>query len=77
MDLTRRLRGKVIESLLTNGHLLQLRTSDGAEMHIAWADDEGRALKGQPLCVHHGVRLIAAGLHDLINLPSATKELRP
>lgn len=77
MDLTRRLRGKTIESVMTNGHILQIRTGDGGEIDIAWADDNGRAIKGQPLCVKHGVRLVTRGLHDLIHHPSTAKELRP
>ena len=49
----------------------------GVSIWDAWADDNGRAIKGQPLCVQHGVRLIARGLHDLIHHPSTAKELRP
>ncbi len=77
MDLTRRLRGKTVAAILTNGHVLMIQTTDGAEVHIAWADDNGRALKGQPVCVQHGVRLATRGLHDLIHHPSTAKELRP
>ncbi len=76
MDLTRRLRGKTVAAVMTNGHILQLRTSDGAEINICWVDDNGRPIKGQPLCVQHGVRLIAHGLKDLIHLPEARKDLR-
>lgn len=74
-DLTRRLRGQTIASVMTNGHILQLRTADGAEIDICWADGDGRALKGRPVCVRHGVRLVAP-VHDLLHLPSARKELR-
>jgi len=77
MDLTRRLRGKTIASVLTNGHILQIRTSDGAEIDICWADDHGKPIKGQPLCVQHGVRFITRGLKDLIHHPSARLETTP
>jgi len=71
MDLTRRLRGKTLAAVMTNGHILQLRAADGAEIDICWVDEHGRAIKGKPVCVRHGVRIVTPGLHDLINLPSA------
>lgn len=77
MDLTARLRGKTVAALFTNGHLLIVKATDGTEVHIAWADGEGRALKGLPVCVQHGVRLHVPGLHDLIHHPATAKELRP
>lgn len=54
---------------MTNGHILQIRTSDGAEIDLCWVDDNGRAIKGKPVCVKHGVRAIFRGLQDLLLLP--------
>lgn len=67
-DLTRRLRGKTVAAVLTNGSTLQIRTDDGAEIDIAWVDDNGRPLKGRPVCTNHGVRLIVKGLQELLAL---------
>lgn len=76
MDLTVRLRGKKIGDVLTNGHILKLCTDDGAEINIAWLDDNGRPIKGKPAIVQHGLRLIAAGTQDLINHPAAAGAVR-
>lgn len=68
-DLTRALRGKRIAAVLTNGHVLQIRTEDGAELNVAWADDHGDAIKGRPVVARHGFRLHAAGVRDLAAVP--------
>lgn len=73
MDLTARLRGKRIAAVLTNGHVLQIRTADGAEINIAWLDDNGAPIKGKPAAAQHGVRLIAAGIQDVIHYPNILK----
>lgn len=69
MDLTQRLAGKRVAAVLSNGHLLQLRTDDGSEITIAWCDDAGRPLKGQPVAVQGGVRLLARGMGSLLHFP--------
>lgn len=69
-DLTRRLRGKTVAEVMTNGHVMQIRTHDGGDVHIAWVNDNGEIIKGKPVCVHHGVRLAVHGLQDLIHLPN-------
>lgn len=68
MDITRALRGKTIAAVMTNGIVLQIRTSDGAELNIAWVDDNGNPLKGKPTAARHGYRLQANGIQDLIAL---------
>lgn len=73
MDITARLRGKRIAEVLTNGHLLQIRTEDGAELTIAWLDDNGAPIKGKPAVGQHGVRLIAKGVKDIIHYPEILK----
>lgn len=69
-DLTRLLRGKKVAAVFTNGHILQVRTEDGAELNIAWLNDNGEPIKGKPTVARHGVRLEAKGLKDLILLPN-------
>lgn len=71
--LTLRCAGKTVAAVMTNGHLLQLRMTDGSELSIAWADDTGQPLKGKPVLVQAGVRLQARGLQDLIHLPGAAR----
>ncbi len=68
-DITARLRGKTVECVATNGHQLLIRTTDGAELVIVWADGEGRPLKGAPVVAQSGCRLIARGLQDLMHIP--------
>lgn len=70
MDITARLRGKTVAAVLTNGHVLQIRTTDGAELCVAWLDDNGTPLKGKPSASQSGVRLLARGLRDLMYFPS-------
>lgn len=77
MDITARLRGKRIAHVMTNGHILSIRTDDGAEVNIAWVDGEGRAIKGKPVAETFGARLVARGLQDLINHPAALLGVKP
>lgn len=73
-DLTRRIAGRRVAAVLTNGHVLQLRMHDGSEIDIAWVDGEGRPIRGKPVMLGTGVRLVAAGTSDLIHLPAARQE---
>lgn len=70
MDITHRLRGKTVAEVLTNGHLLQIRTTDGAELTLTWLDDDGKPLKGKPAVAQSGVRLLARGAQDLQYFPT-------
>jgi hypothetical protein len=72
-ELTQRIAGKQVAAVLTNGHVLQLRMRDGSEVDIAWVDGDGRPLKGKPVLLGSGVRLMAAGIRDLIHLPGARR----
>lgn len=70
-DITRRLRGKKVVEVLTNGHLLEIRTEDGGCITLAWLDDNGRPLKGKPAVYKHGIRLAAGpGFQDAIHYPN-------
>lgn len=70
MDITSRLRGKTVAEVSTNGHLLVIRTSCGAELTVAWLNGEGVPIKGKPAVAQSGVRLLARGLQDLMYLPN-------
>lgn len=70
MDITSRLRGKTVAEVTTNGHLLVIRTTDGAELTLAWLDGEGVPIKGKPAVAQSGVRLFARGLQDLMYFPT-------
>lgn len=74
-ELTLRVAGKRVAAVLTNGHVLQLRMHDGSEIDIAWVDGEGRPLKGKPVLLSGGVRLLARGIRDLMHLPGARQEM--
>jgi hypothetical protein len=67
MELTRRLRGKQVACVMTNGHVLAIRTEDGAEIRVVWVDDNGDVLKGRPLVQGHGLRMRAEGLREIID----------
>jgi len=41
-DITTRIVGKRVAAVLSNGHVLQIRTACGAELEIVWLDDNGR-----------------------------------
>lgn len=66
MDLTERLRGHQVAAVMTNGHVLSIRTESGAEINIAWVDENGVAIKGRPVIQSRGVRLRADGLREAI-----------
>lgn len=70
MDIHTRLAGKRIAEVLHNGQVLCIRTHDGAEVLIAWVDDNGKLVKGRPAVAQSGVRIQAASLKDLANLPA-------
>lgn len=70
MDIHTRLAGKRIAEVLHNGQVLNIRTQDGAEVMIAWVDENGRPVKGRPAVVQSGARIKAASLKDLANLPA-------
>jgi hypothetical protein len=70
MDITSRLRGKVVAEVSTNGHLLVIRTSCGAELTVAWLNGEGVPIKGKPAVAQSGVRLLARGIQDLQYFPA-------
>lgn len=69
MDITRVLRGQRIAAVLKNGYVLQIRTHEGTEINITWADDNGNPIKGTPTVARVGYRLQAEDIHQLIRLP--------
>lgn len=71
MDLTRRMRGKQIAVIMTNGHVLSMRLEDGSEVNITWVDDNGRAIKGKPHIETVGLRLRAEGMREIIHANAA------
>jgi hypothetical protein len=70
-DLTRRLRGKQVAAVMTNGHVLAIRTEEGSEIRVVWVDDNGEVIKGRPLVQGSGLRLRAEGMRDIIDLAQA------
>lgn len=73
IDITSRIVGKRVAAVLSNGHVLQIRTACGAEMSLVWLDDNGRPLKGRPVIAESGVRLQARGIRDLIHMPGIAR----
>lgn len=72
-DITTRIVGKRVAAVLSNGHVLQIRTACGAELEVAWLDDNGLPVKGRPVLTSSGVRLQARGIRDLIHMPGIAR----
>jgi hypothetical protein len=73
MDITRRLRGKQVAEVTTNGNVLRITTKDGDDIDIVWLDDNGAPIKGKPAARKHGPRIICRGMADLIHYPEIMK----
>jgi len=73
IDITSRIVGKRVAAVLSNGHVLQIRTECGAELSLVWLDDNGVPLKGRPVIAESGVRLQARGIRDLIHMPGIAR----
>lgn len=69
-DITRRLRGKTVAGVMTNGNALRITTSDGADVDIVWLDDNGVPINGKPAVRVHGPRLVMKGMQDLVHYPN-------
>jgi len=70
-EIGRRIVGKVVAEVSTNGEVLRITSNDGSEIGIVWVDDNGNVLKGKPLIVKHGIRLRAEGMRDIITAHAA------
>lgn len=66
MELTRSLKGREIEAVMCNGHVVAIQCKDGSEIRIAWVGEDGRPVKGRPVLEGRGVRLKAAGMRELM-----------
>lgn len=66
MDLTKRLRGKTVAEVSTDGRVLRITTTSNEMIDIAWLSDGAQFKKGFPICVRHGVKISAEGFVDLI-----------
>lgn len=76
MDLTQRLRGHQVVAVMTNGHILSIRTESGAEINVAWVDDNGVAIKGRPVVQSRGVRMKVEGFRDIVSHSQALEGAR-
>lgn len=76
MNINNRLAGKRVAQVLANGTVLNIRTHEGDEVMIAWVDENGKPLKGRPVVVQSGARIVAAQLKDLANLPAIHRSAR-
>lgn len=66
MDLTKRLRGKTVAEVSTDGRVLRIVTTSNEMIDIAWLTDGAMFKKGFPICVRHGVKVDARGFVELI-----------
>lgn len=67
MDLTQRLRGHQVAAVMTNGHVLSIRTESGAEINVVWVDDNGEPIKGRPVVQSRGVRMKVEGFQEIVS----------
>ncbi len=52
--------------MLSNGHVLVIKTAEGAEIRVAWVDDNGAIVKGRPLIQGVGFRLRAENMREIV-----------
>lgn len=65
MDITKQLRGKQVEYVATNGHMLVIRCTDGRELQIQWVDDNGNPIKGKPVLRRAGLNIITRQVKEI------------
>lgn len=65
-DLTRQLKGKQIEAVLTNGSLLCIRTADGGEVYVKMVNDNGDTVNGTFVVGSKGFRLRCRQFSDIV-----------
>lgn len=58
MQIHGQLKGKTVEYVATNGHILVVRCEDGRELQIAWVDDNGTPIMGKPMLRFCGTNII-------------------
>ena len=62
-DISMRLTGKRLESVMKSSERLLIRCEDGTEMQIAWVDDNGKPVKGRPVIKWFGRHVRAQTAH--------------
>jgi hypothetical protein len=67
MDITRSLKGRKVECVLTNGSMLAIRCADGKELQIQWVDDNGQPINGKPVLRMAGTHIIARSAHEILH----------
>jgi len=59
MQVHAQLKGREVEYVATNGHLLVIRCTDGRELQVEWVNDNGEPIRGKPVLRFAGVNVIA------------------
>lgn len=71
-DLTRQLQGREIAELRANGTTLLIKTKCGTDVTVKWVDQNGVAIKGQPIIASKGFRLDCRRFGELVYGPLAS-----
>jgi hypothetical protein len=69
MDLTLRMTGRTIQAVYANGYTLSIRCADGSEINVVWVKDGGEIVKGQPMLLNSGARLVSRDVNELFQPP--------
>ncbi len=62
-SMTMRMTGKPIHSIMKSNERLMIRAENGDELHVAWVDENGKPVKGRPIIVWYGRRVLAKTAH--------------
>lgn len=73
MELTLRMTGREVKAVYANGHVLSIRCADGSEINVVWVTDKGEIVKGEPMLLTAGARLIARDVNELLQVPPSVR----
>jgi hypothetical protein len=73
MDLTIRMTGKTVQAVYANGYVLSIRCADGSEINVVWVRDNGEIVKGQPMLLNSGARLVSRDINELFKTPEGVQ----
>lgn len=59
MQLTAQLAGRKVVEVWRNGSVLVIRCEDGHELSVGWKDERGNPIKGEPVILTAGKRIVA------------------
>jgi hypothetical protein len=59
MEITRQLAGRKVRAVGKYNDALVIMCDDGYEVQVAWVDENGKPVKGQPMVMFAGKKVVA------------------